>query len=77
MKTYERLKPWSLLFGLDSFTYELIDPQIIKYFINKFRAKQQAKKCSNFSLLTPKQIIFLLIIWGPNNEPRSAQISNN
>jgi len=28
MKRYERLKPWSLLFGLDSFTYEFIDPQI-------------------------------------------------
>jgi hypothetical protein len=27
-KTYKRLKPWSLLFGLNGFPYGLIGPQI-------------------------------------------------
>jgi hypothetical protein len=27
MKTYERLKPWSLLFDLNGFTHELINTQ--------------------------------------------------
>jgi hypothetical protein len=32
MKTYEGLKPWSLLFGLNGFSQELIGPkQIIFY----------------------------------------------
>ncbi len=47
------LKPWSILYDLNCFIHELLDPPI-NSFKKNLGVKQWVKKCSNFSLLTPR-----------------------
>jgi hypothetical protein len=51
-KADERSKPWSLLFGLNCFTHELIDPQTNKILLIIWG--QTTSKCSIFSALAPR-----------------------
>ncbi len=57
MKTYDRLKPWTLVFSLNGFTHEFICPQISNIILTTWG--QQAKKCSNFSLLASSVFLSL------------------
>jgi hypothetical protein len=54
MKPYEELKSWFLLFDLNGFIHELIDPQTNNILLITWGQKG-AKKYSNFPLLALKK----------------------
>jgi hypothetical protein len=53
MKAYERLKPWSLLFGLNAFTYELIGSQTNNILLVTW-GQTMSKEVLKFLIIGPK-----------------------